>query len=152
MDNWRAIGFIFLGWGSVLLVYALFVFFSMTSLVSGVPFLNRTPIALAASAPYLVFAALMYVVGVVGYYAKKERVATQTTVIKTNKHVSRKINSEWSLAVGALTTLAVLAYQYSSGIMNNSNRMYGFVMPMTVSIGVGLILGLATYLVVNRLY
>ena len=151
MENWRVIGYIFLGWGSVLLIYALFVFLSMASLLSGVPFLNEAPIALAASAPYFVLAALLYVVGVVGYYAGRENVATPTTLTKADKRVSYKISSEWSLAVSALATLTILAYQYSSGIMVNPNRIYGFVLPMVISIGAGLILGLATYLVINKL-
>jgi len=151
LENWRIIGYIFLGWGSVLLIYALFVFLSMASLLSGVPFLNEAPIALAASARYFVLAALLYVVGVVGYYAGRENVATPTTLIKEDKRVSYKISSEWSLAVSALATLTILAYQYSSGIMVSPNRIYGFVLPMVISIGAGLILGLATYLVINKL-
>jgi predicted membrane channel-forming protein YqfA (hemolysin III family) len=72
LNNWRAVGYIFLGWGSVFLVYAFIVFFSIVGLFSSVPSFDGAPIALAASAQWLLLAALLYIVGIVGYYAGRD--------------------------------------------------------------------------------
>lgn len=149
MNNWRIIGYIFLGWGSVFLGYAIIVILSM--LFSGLPILNQASIAFVLNAPWLILSALMYVIGFVGYFAGRENVATPTNLPKAEKCKSGKNSSEWALAVGALTTLAVIALQYFSGIMANPDRTFGFILPIFISIVAGLIVGLATYVIIVKL-
>ena len=60
MDDWKAIGYIGLGFGSILLVYALFAYSTMLTIVPAPS--NFAAVALAANAPWFVLAALMYVV------------------------------------------------------------------------------------------
>jgi predicted membrane channel-forming protein YqfA (hemolysin III family) len=105
LNNWRAAGYIFLGWGSVFLIYALIVFLSLTSIFSAIPSLAQATIALAANVPWLIIASLAYVNGVVCYYAGRENAATsveanlEDTLEYVSQPVSSKIDSLWSFPV-----------------------------------------------------
>ena len=157
MNSWRAVGYIFLGWGSVFLVYALIVFFSMTSVFSAIPSLAQATIALAVSAPWLILASLTYVVGVVGYYAGRENAATsdEANVEEMQEYVSQpvssKIDSLWSFPVGALTALGVLVLQGALGFWNDSDLIFGVALPIFYSIVAGSIVGIVAYLMITHL-
>jgi len=147
LNNWRAVGYIFLGWGSVFLIYALIAFLGMMSLSP--TFLNFAPIALAANAQWFILAALFYVVGVVGYYAGQEKVAASTPVKQKRQSASSKIDRAWSVVIGASTALAVIALQYFAGLIGQSDAEVA--MPLTISIVAGLIIGIAVYLAITYL-
>jgi predicted membrane channel-forming protein YqfA (hemolysin III family) len=151
LKSWRAIGYIFLGFGTVFLTLALFIFFGLVHIFSGTPFISQAsfPISLSASAPWLVISALMYVVGIVGYFAGKETTYTQTLEKQKRKPISSKIDRYWSFPAGAISTLAVLLLQYFS-----RGRVYTdveAVLPISISIAAGLIVGIATYLILSYL-
>jgi len=105
LKKWRAVGYIFLGWGSVFLIYAFIVFLSLTSIFSAIPSLAQATIALAMNAPWLIIASLVYVVGVIGYYARRENGATsvEANLVDTQEYVSQpvssKIDSLWAFPV-----------------------------------------------------
>lgn len=94
MNNWRVIGYVFLGCGSVLLIYALFAFFGMLSVIPQTPYLAQalTSAALAAIAPYLILGTLAYVIGSVGYYAGQEKTATPISSNKSNVTISATLD------------------------------------------------------------
>jgi hypothetical protein len=156
LNNWKAVGYIFLGWGSVFLIYALIVFFSMTSIFSAIPSLAQTTIALAASAPWLIIASLTYVVGVVGYYAGRENAATSDEanveeMQESSQPVSSKIDSLWSFPVGALTALGILVLQGALGFWNDSDLIFGVALPIFYSIVAGSIVGIVAYFIIPYL-
>jgi predicted membrane channel-forming protein YqfA (hemolysin III family) len=105
LNNWRAVGYISLGWGSIFLIYALIVFLSLTPMFSAIPSLAQATIALAANAPWLIIASLAYVVGVVCYYTGRENAATsveanlEDMLEYVSQPVSSKIDSLWSFPV-----------------------------------------------------
>lgn len=94
MNNWRVVGYIFLVWGSVLLISALGAFISMISMISQTPYLDQALIsaALAVIAPYLVLAAIAYVIGGVGYYAGRKNAATSISSNKSNVTISATLD------------------------------------------------------------
>ena len=94
MNNWRVVGYIFLGCGSVLFISALGAFFSMISAISQTPYLAQAIIsaALAAIAPYLVLATLACIIGGVGYYAGRENAATSISSNKSNVTISATLD------------------------------------------------------------
>jgi hypothetical protein len=155
LNNWRAVGYIFLGWGSVFLVLALTVFLSSVSLLSGVPFLNSTPIALVASATWLIIASLAYVVGFVCYFAGREAYGNRPPK-RERQPISGMESDARSLfitvsIVAALAMIALTylwtAHQFISGIMGNSDVVSAFALPTIVSIAVGLVAGLVAYII-----
>lgn len=79
MNTWKAISYIFLGIGTVLLIYAAIAFFSMMPITSQIPYVGQIlgSVALAAVSPHLITVAIMYVIGGVSYYAGRENTATQ---------------------------------------------------------------------------
>ena len=89
MNNWRVAGYIFLGFGSVLLISALGAFFSMISVISQAPYLAQALIsaALVAIAPYLILGSLAYVIGSIGYYVGREKTATSISSNKSNETI-----------------------------------------------------------------
>jgi hypothetical protein len=147
LNNWRVVGYIFLGWGSVFLSYALIVILSM--MFSGLPILNQAALALAVNAHWLILASLAYVVGFVGYYAGRENAE------ETQKHVrqsdSTKLNSIWSIPIGASVILAVLVLQFVLGFMNETDVIFGVVLPIFYSIIAGSIVGIVAYLIIAHL-
>jgi hypothetical protein len=149
LNNWRAVGYIFLGFGSVFLSYALIVTLSM--MFSGLPILNQVPVALAVNAQWLVLSALMYVVGFVGYYAGQEKVATPIPSKRKRQSVSNKIDSLWSFPIGALTALGVLVLQGALGFWNDSDLIYGVALPIFYSIVAGSIVGIVAYLIIPHI-
>jgi hypothetical protein len=94
LNKWRVVGYIFLVWGSVLLISALGAFISMISVIGQTPYLDQALIsaALAVIAPYLVLAAIAYVVGGVGYYAGRENAATPISSSKSNVTISATVD------------------------------------------------------------
>jgi hypothetical protein len=139
LNNWRAIGYIFLGFGTVFLILALFIFFGLVA---------SLPISLSASAPWLVISALMYVVGIVGYFAGKETTYTPSLEKQKRNPISGKIDRFWSFPAGAISALAVLLLQFfSHGVYTDVEA----VLPIAITIAVGLIVGVATYLVLSYL-
>jgi hypothetical protein len=94
LNKWRVVGYIFLVWGSVLLISALGAFFSMISVIGQTPYLDQALIsaALAVIAPYLVLAAIAYVIGGVGYYAGRKNVATPISSNKSNVTISATLD------------------------------------------------------------
>ena len=76
MNNWTVVSYIFLGFGSVLLVLAAFIFSNIYLPYSANPLLAPVAgsVALSASAPWIVLTACAYVVGGVGYYAGQDYV------------------------------------------------------------------------------
>jgi hypothetical protein len=159
LNNWRAVGYIFLGWGSVFLTLGLLAFFGIVSIFSTVPILSQASIlvSLAASAPWFVLAALLYVVGVVGYYAGRENVApsdeenVEEMQEDASQPISNRIDPQWAFPMGVLTVLAVLAFQIVLGIMNTSNVIYGVVLPTFYSIIAGSIVGIVAYLIIPHI-
>ena len=77
MNNWKAVGYIFLGCGSVILIYALFSFFSILATLRQNPYLAQTatPTALATAAPFLILASCIYIIGGVGLYMGRDNTA-----------------------------------------------------------------------------
>ena len=153
MNNWRAIGYIFLGFGTVFLVLALCVFLGLISIFSGFSFFGQAsiPISLAASAPWLILASIMYVVGIVGYFAGKEKHYPSPDLDEVGEEVSRWIDSYWSFPIGAFTTFVLLIMEYFTGIIDNSNIAFGVILPITISIVVGIIVGIVIYLMIYYL-
>ena len=102
------------------------------------------------------FISLYVFLGVWLYYSKEP---SQREVINNYENevpeprqlFSVRIDLEWSIAIGALTTLAVIALQYFSGIMDISEMVTGFVWPIAISIIAGLIVGLVAYLIIDKL-
>ncbi len=72
---------------------------------SSIPSLAQARIALASNAPWLIFASLVYVVGVVCYYAGRENATTsleanlEDTLEYVSQPVSSNIDSSWSFPV-----------------------------------------------------
>ena len=151
MKNWRAIGYIFLGFGSVFLILGLCVFFGLVHIFSEVFVLNQASISipLAASVPWLVLSALLYVVGIVGYFAGKDTVYSPILEKQKRKPISSKIDPVWSFPVGALSTLAVLVLQYFSRGSGYTDAEV--VLPIAISVVAGLIVGIATYLILSHI-
>ncbi|MFX1301082.1 MAG: hypothetical protein ACFFDE_09070 [Promethearchaeota archaeon] len=77
MNNWKAGGYIFLGCGSVIFIYALYAFFSMIAMLRQIPYMSQiaTATALATVAPYLVLGSLMYIIGGVGLFMGRDNKA-----------------------------------------------------------------------------
>jgi hypothetical protein len=86
LNTWRAVGYIFLGIGSVFLIIAFFIFLSMMSMFSQIPYAPQgfTLIALITVTPYLILASITYVIGGICYYVGRERVATPIASIEAN--------------------------------------------------------------------
>lgn len=99
MNKWKVVGYIFLVWGSVLLISALGALISMISVIGQTPYFDQALIsaALAVIAPYLVLAAIVYVIGGVGYYAGRENVATSMSSNKSNVMISATLDKIDSL-------------------------------------------------------
>jgi hypothetical protein len=145
LNNWKAVGYIFLGFGSVFIGYALIAFFGMIALSS--TFFDLTPVALAANAPWLILAALMYVVGVVGYFAGKEN-GFKEKGKPARRRISIRLEPIWSFPIGAFATLAVLVLQTASGVGNTTEVVDGFVLPMLYSIAAGSVVGFVALLLI----
>jgi hypothetical protein len=92
----------------------------------------------------------MYIVGVVGYYAGRENPLPPRTSNKVDEDVSSKLSPYWSLPIGALTTLSLLLALYFSGITNNSNAVFGLILPITISMVAGIIVGFASNVIINN--
>jgi hypothetical protein len=148
LNNWRAIGYIFLGFGTVFLTLALLVFFGVLSIFSLTPLPDQfsISISLIASAPLLVLTTLLYIVGVVGYYAGRENTTIKSALDEAEEYESTKSSSVWSFAVGISAFLAALAVQYFAGIIGNSNIAIGLILPFTISIVAGFAAGIGVYL------
>jgi hypothetical protein len=149
LNNWRAIGYIFLGFGSVLLTLGLCVFFGLVHIFSEVLVINQAilSIPLAASAPWLVLSALMYVVGIVGYFAGKETSYTPILEKPKRKPFSSKIDRAWSFPAGAFSCLAVLLLQFF--LSGSGYTDAEVVLPIAISAIAGLIVGIATYSILS---
>ena len=158
MNNWRAVGYIFLGWGSVFLILGLLIFFGIVSIFSAAPIFSQASIlvSLAASAPWFVLAALLYVVGVVGYYAGRENVATsdEENVEEMQEDASQpdsnKIDPLWSFPIGIFVTIGVLVLQIAMGF-RSSEVILGVALPIFYSIVAGSIVGLVAYSIIDKL-
>jgi len=85
LSAWKVIGYTFLGCGTVFLIVAAFVFFRVMATISQVPFIGQelSPVALAPCVPYLILAAIAYVIGGVSYCAG--RVNPATPLISSNE-------------------------------------------------------------------
>jgi len=91
LNNWKAVGYIFLGCGSVVLIYAAFTFFSVLATLRQIPYMSQiaTPTALATAAPHLILASCIYVIGGVGLYmgrynATKSIISNRREVTKSD--------------------------------------------------------------------
>ena len=158
MNNWKAIGYIFLGFGSVFLSYALIAFFAITSCSTS--FLNLAPVALAAQTPWFVLAALAYVVGVVGYFAGKENtpMSPSTNIANVDekaepasRHVSIRLDTMWSFPIGTFIVLIVFALQIALGFWNPTDVIFGVIFPILYSIVAGSIVGLVALLLIDKM-
>ena len=158
MNNWRVVGYIFLGWGSIFLVLGLLIFFGIVSLFSAAPIFGQVSIlvSLAASAPMFVFASLLYVVGFVGYYAGRENAATsdeanvEEMLEDASQPVSNKIDPLWSFPIGICVTIGVFVLQIGMGF-RSSEVIFGVLLPTLYSIVAGSIVGLVAYLIIDKI-
>jgi hypothetical protein len=152
LNIWRAVGYIFLGWGSVFLILALLIFFGIVSVFSAAPIFGQVSIliSLAASAPWLVLASLLYVVGFVGYYAGRETVTTSSSLDETDESASSQ-SLVWPFSLGVLAFLGVLALQFALGFMNGANMLFGVALPIFYSVIAGSIVGLVACLIIDNL-
>lgn len=158
MKNWRAVGYIFLGWGSIFLILGLLVFFGIVSIFSAAPIFGQASIlvSLAASAPLFVLAAFLYVVGVVGYYAGRENAPTSDEANAEEMHedasqpVSNKTDPLWSFPIGIVVTIGVLVLQIAMGF-GSSEVTFGVALQIFYSIIAGLIVGIVAYLIIDHL-
>jgi len=77
LNNWKAVGYICLGCGSVFLIYALFRFFSIWTPLRQNPYLAQiaTTTALTIATPFLILGSLAYVVGGVGLFMGRDNKA-----------------------------------------------------------------------------
>jgi uncharacterized membrane protein len=148
LNNWKAVGYIFLGFGSVFLSYALIAFLALISL-NPTP-LDITPAALAANTPWFILAALAYVVGIVGYFAGKENKLKETGK-PASRRVSFEMDSMWSIPIGAFVVLTVLLLQFGLGYWNDSDLIFGVAFPILYSVVAGLIIGLVALLLIDRI-
>jgi hypothetical protein len=71
----KAIGYTFLGIGTVFLILACIIFLSVSFMTHQVFGAAWATVGLAAGAPWWVLSAICYVIGTVGYYAGQENVA-----------------------------------------------------------------------------
>jgi uncharacterized membrane protein YeiB len=155
LNSWKAIGYIFLGFGSVFLVYALIAFLVLI-FMNPLPF-DIAPIALAANAPWFILAALAYVVGIVGYFAglEKSTITNETNVEETqdleSEYGSYKFDPLWSIAIGALVALAVLVLQGVMGFWNDFDLIFGVALPIFYSIIAGSAVGLSAFFLINKI-
>jgi hypothetical protein len=158
LNNWRAIGYIFLGWGSVFLILGLLIFFGIVSIFSAAPIFGQVSIliSLAASAPWFVLASLLYVVGIVGYYAGRENAATSDEanvdemLEDPSQPVSNKIDPLWSFPIGIFVTIGVFVLQIGMGF-RSSEVIFGVLLPTFYSIVAGSIVGIVAYLIIPHL-
>ena len=142
LNNWKAIDYIFLGFGSVFIGYSL-AFFVMMALTP--PFPNFVPNALAAQTPWFILAALMYVVGIVGYFAGKEKELNESGKPK-KRDFSRKIPPIWSFPIAAIAfafSYVALAISY---LENDFQLLDNVIIPMLWSLAIGSIVGLLALL------
>jgi hypothetical protein len=160
LNNWRAVGYIFLGWGSVFLIWAFSIFFAAFFLTSVLPSFAQLLIALGASAMPFTISALCYVVGFVGYYAGKENAQVTVTVNKApiieNKkpvkiQVKDKVDSWWSFAVGALATSGSLIVLLGAGFLDASDLLRGMFLPTFLSIVAGSLAGLIALFLIDKI-
>ena len=158
MNNWKAVGYIFIGFGSVFLGYALISFLALTALSSA--FLNFAPVALAVNAPWFVIAALAYVVGFVGYFAGKEDIVTsiaanEAKVERTqeleSEFISDRVDSFWSVPIGVLVIFIIIILQIVLGFWNPADMIFGVAFPILYSIVAGSIVGLVALLLIDRI-
>ena len=72
------IGYVFLGCGTVFLIVAAFIFFSAIGTMYQIPFIGQefNPVPLAACVPFLLLAAITYVIGGVSYSVGRVNPAT----------------------------------------------------------------------------
>jgi hypothetical protein len=138
LNNWKAIGYIFLGFGSVFLAYALIAFLALISM-NPLPF-DIAPIALAANAPWFILAALAYVVGIV-----------EETQDLESEYGSYKFDPLWSIAIGAIVALAVLVLQGVMGFWNDFDLIFGVALPLFYSIIAGSAVGLSAFFLINKM-
>ena len=68
----KVIGYLFLGSGTVFVVVAVFLFFNAIGPITQFPLIGQdlNPVALAACVPYLILAAITYVIGGLSYCMK----------------------------------------------------------------------------------
>jgi len=155
MNNWKAIGYIFLGFGSVFLGYALIASIGLMSLSP--TFFNYARFALVANAPWFVLATLMYVVGIVGYFAGKENptIKNESNVEETqdleSEYGSYRFDPLWSVAIGALVALALLVLQGAMGFWNDLDLIFGVALPLFYSIIAGSAVGLSAFFLINKI-
>ena len=159
MNNWKAIGYIFLGFGTVFLTFALCVFFGLMSTFLGT-FLTQAaiPTSLAASAQWFVLAALMYVVGIVGYYAGKEndfKKKEESDFKKKEKParlpISIRITPFWSFPIGVIAFAAAYLLMATSYLDNPQIPLDNLASPIIYSIVIGLVAGLISTVLIYRI-
>jgi len=77
LNNWKAVGYIGLGCGSVFLIVALIIFFSILTPLRQNPYLAQTATttALATATPHLILGSLAYVVGGVALFMERDNKA-----------------------------------------------------------------------------
>jgi hypothetical protein len=148
LNNWKAIGYIFLGFGSIFLGYALIAFFAITSFSNS--FINLAFVALAANAPWFILAALSYVVGVVGYFAGREKSTIDETDDYEVEYIAYKFDPLWSVVIGALVTIALLVLQGVMGFWNDFDLIYGVALPFFYSIVAGSAVGFSVFYLIKR--
>jgi len=105
--------------------------------------------ALTANAPWFVLAALMYVVGFVGYFAGKENVN------KSGKFAGRRISSRiapvWSFPIGAAAFMVSYLVLATSYLENTFRLLDNVIIPMLYSIAIGSIAALFALLLFCRI-
>jgi hypothetical protein len=160
LNNWRAVGYIFLGWGSVFLIWAFSIFFAAFFLTSVLPSFTQMLIALGASVVHFLISALLYVVGFVGYYAGKEKTQAVVTENKppiseakktVNRQAKDKVDSWWSFTVCASATLGSIIVLLVAGLLNTSDMIRGFFLPMFLSIVAGSLAGLIALFLIDKI-
>jgi len=112
-------------------------------------FFDSTPIALVANAPWFILAALMYVVGFVGYYAGREYEFEKMGKPRWQP-IPAKVDPMWAVPIGAVVIILLIAMQIGMGYWNEMDIYSGVILPLSYSIVIGSVAGLASFIVLRR--
>jgi len=70
MNNWKAVGYVCLGVGSVILIFGLFVFLTINAEIHQIIGFNQiaATTSLITASPYFITAVILYIIGGIGLY------------------------------------------------------------------------------------